>query len=72
MAVPVILVGMELIVILVRKFDFFKYFNSSFNYFKGCPFDRYGPDCSYQCPCANCNRFTGVCNCNGTECYQGN
>jgi hypothetical protein len=38
---------------------------------KVCPSDRYGPDCSYQCSCPTCNRFTGVCNCVGTECYQG-
>ncbi|CAF0846728.1 unnamed protein product [Rotaria sordida] len=37
-----------------------------------CPINQYGPDCSYQCPCSNCNRFTGVCNCTGTECYNGN
>ncbi|CAF2093138.1 unnamed protein product [Rotaria magnacalcarata] len=36
-----------------------------------CPTGLYGPDCSYQCSCLYCNRFTGVCNCNGTECYQG-
>ncbi|CAF4661126.1 unnamed protein product, partial [Rotaria sp. Silwood2] len=35
-----------------------------------CPSDRYGPDCSYICSCPSCNRFTGVCNCLGTECYQ--
>ncbi len=38
---------------------------------KGCPVDQYGPDCSYQCQCASCNRFTGICDCNGTECYEG-
>ncbi|CAF1112160.1 unnamed protein product [Adineta steineri] len=37
-----------------------------------CPINQYGPDCSYQCSCTTCNRFTGVCDCNGTECYQGN
>jgi hypothetical protein len=42
-----------------------------FNKLKGCPVGQYGPDCSYQCQCANCNRFTGVCDCNGTECYEG-
>ncbi|CAF4619036.1 unnamed protein product, partial [Rotaria magnacalcarata] len=31
-----------------------------------CPTGLYGPDCSYQCSCLYCNRFTGVCNCNGT------
>ena len=36
-----------------------------------CPSDRYGPDCSYQCLCQTCNRFTGVCNCVGSECYKG-
>ncbi|CAF1124596.1 unnamed protein product [Rotaria sp. Silwood1] len=36
-----------------------------------CPSDRYGPDCSYRCSCQSCNRFTGACNCLGTECYQG-
>lgn len=38
---------------------------------KGCPVNQYGPNCAYQCPCSNCNRFTGVCDCNGTECYRG-
>jgi len=36
-----------------------------------CPSDRYGPNCLNQCLCPSCNRFTGRCNCNGTECYQG-
>ncbi|UJR29534.1 hypothetical protein I4U23_010751 [Adineta vaga] len=36
-----------------------------------CPSDHYGPDCSYKCNCPSCNRFTGICNCVGTECYQG-
>ncbi|CAF1215178.1 unnamed protein product [Adineta ricciae] len=36
-----------------------------------CPSDRYGPGCAYQCSCPSCNRFTGICNCIGTECYQG-
>ncbi|CAF2040937.1 unnamed protein product [Rotaria magnacalcarata] len=36
-----------------------------------CPSNRYGPDCSYRCSCPSCNRFSGICNCIGTECYQG-
>ncbi|CAF4100035.1 unnamed protein product, partial [Adineta steineri] len=36
-----------------------------------CPSNLYGPDCSYQCSCPSCNRFSGVCNCIGTECHQG-
>ncbi|CAF1452722.1 unnamed protein product, partial [Adineta ricciae] len=35
-----------------------------------CPSNLYGPGCSYQCSCSNCDRFTGQCNCTGTECYQ--
>jgi len=39
--------------------------------FEACPYNKYGPNCAYTCPCSNCNRFSGMCDCNGTECYQG-
>lgn len=41
------------------------------NVYLECPSDRYGPNCLYKCSCNECNRFTGVCNCEGNECYSG-
>lgn len=71
MDVLVILVGMELIVIQVIILFLFLFLILFKKNSPVCPSDRYGPDCSYQCSCPTCNRFTGVCNCVGTECYQG-